>query len=111
MKKLMLYLTGEEYQKIREGAFQGNISMNQWVKDRLFQIKVPKTITLSKKEETKFVETGVPYEGAIDVPMETQAKEYEKVKKVIDKSYKKVVISNLCEHGLPKNLCKQCMFK
>ena len=36
MKKLMLYLPEEEYEKIRDGGFREKISMSQWVRDRLF---------------------------------------------------------------------------
>ena len=40
MKKLMLYLPDEEYEKIRDGGFRNKISMSQWVREKLFK-KLP----------------------------------------------------------------------
>ena len=76
MKKLMLYLSGEEYQKIRQEAFDDKKSMNQWVKDILFKGKVK----VSKKD------------------VDNAYKEVKKREKKVNKKY--VPAGTPCSHGI-----------
>ena len=78
MKKLMLYLTEEEYEKIRDGGFRGKISMSQWVRERLFgdliglkpvedTVYVAKTPDNTVIKKTKFTPTVTPEHGQCKV--------------------------------------------